>query len=425
MEVREARAEYLAKPGVKQTEVGEIPEDWTVQSINSIAQVKGGKRLPLGWFVTDKITAHPYLRVTDMRPGIVELGDIKYVPEGAFPPIQNYRIFVDDIFISVAGSLGIVGKIPPQIDGANLTENANRITSIQCIRDYLLYYLLSDKIQSAIEGERTVGAQPKLALNRIEAFQVALPPTLQEQQAIADALGDADALIESLEHLLAKKRQIKQGTMQALLTGQQRLPGFEGAWKSTSLGSIGDFLKGAGISRDEAQSGDLPCIRYGEIYTSHHDIIRCFRSYISRGVAAKAIRLKRGDILFAGSGETKEEIGKCVALIEDIEAYAGGDIVILRPQGTDPTFLGYALNTSDVNRQKASRGQGDAVVHISATALAQVVIQLPEEREQTAIATVLTDMDAEITALDAKLAKARALKQGMMQTLLTGRIRLV
>jgi type I restriction enzyme S subunit len=130
-------------------------------------------------------------------------------------------------------------------------------------------------------------------------------------------------------------------------------------------------------------------------------------------------------VLFAGSGETKGEIGKCVAFVSEAEAYAGGDIVILRPRATDSQFLGYALNTPSVARQKASFGQGDAVVHISASALAQVSLALPPVEEQTAIAAVLSDMDAEITALEARREKTRAIKQGMMQQLLTGRIRLV
>jgi type I restriction enzyme S subunit len=135
--------------------------------------------------------------------------------------------------------------------------------------------------------------------------------------------------------------------------------------------------------------------------------------------------LRQGDILFAGSGETKEDIGKCVAFLDDFEAYAGGDIVILRPRGFDSRYLGYALNAAEVNRQKASKGQGDAVVHISAAALAQISVRAPEIAEQTAIATILSDIDTEITALEARLTKARQLKQGMAQALLTGRIRLV
>jgi type I restriction enzyme S subunit len=185
-------------------------------------------------------------------------------------------------------------------------------------------------------------------------------------------------------------------------------------------------LKGSGIKKDEAASGDIPCVRYGEIYTRHHDIVRGFSSRISPSVAAQATRLKKGDLLFAGSGETKEEIGKAVAFVDDCEAYAGGDIVILRPDAGDPVFLGYYLNTPPIQAQKSSRGQGDAVVHIGAAALAAIEVTMPATLpEQTAIAAVLSDMDAELATLEQRRDKTRALKQGMMQELLTGRTRLL
>ena len=214
--------------------------------------------------------------------------------------------------------------------------------------------------------------------------------------------------------------------MQELLTGKRRLPGFDRPWKASKFGQLGTFLKGSGIRRDEALSGDLPCVRYGEIYTTHSDHIRNFSSWISPEVACTSTLLRRGDLLFAGSGETKEEIGKCVAFLHNGPGYAGGDIVILRPTvDVDSMFLGYLFNMPSVVRQKASRGQGDAVVHISANALGEIEVELPEAIEQAAIAQALSDMDAEITALESRLTKARALKQAMAQALLTGRIRLV
>jgi len=155
-------------------------------------------------------------------------------------------------------------------------------------------------------------------------------------------------------------------------------------------------------------------------------VIRAFYSWISPSVATMATPLVRGDLLFAGSGETKNEIGKCAAFVDDVEAYAGGDIVILRPNEGDSVFLGYVLNSPSVIRQKASRGQGDAVVHISASALATVAVRVPaESAEQAAVAAVLSDMDAELAALEARRAKTTDLKQSMMQELLTGRTRLI
>ena len=167
----------MISPGYKQTEVGVIPEDWEVKTIDQVSFVTSGKRLPLGSSLVTQPTPHPYVRVTDMRPGTVELSEIKYVPEDVFPAIKRYRIYCEDIFISVAGSLGIVGKVPRELHGANLTENADRITNITCSQDFLLYVLGSPLIQNTIDSIQTVGAQPKLALTRIRKLKVPHPPS--------------------------------------------------------------------------------------------------------------------------------------------------------------------------------------------------------------------------------------------------------
>jgi type I restriction enzyme S subunit len=195
-------------------------------------------------------------------------------------------------------------------------------------------------------------------------------------------------------------------------------------WRTTPLAALGTFSKGQGIRKNEASSGDLPCVRYGEIYTHHHDIIRSYNSYISKNVAHGSKRLTKGDILFAGSGETKGEIGKAVAFVDGCEVYAGGDIVILSPRPAHSEFLGYLLNSPICKRQKASKGQGDAVVHISASTLGAVIIPVPPLPEQRAIAAALSDVDALLAGLDRLIAKKRDLKQAAMQQLLTGQTRL-
>lgn len=190
-------------------------------------------------------------------------------------------------------------------------------------------------------------------------------------------------------------------------------------WEVKTLDKIGKFSKGSGVKKDEALSGEIPCIRYGEIYTKHNDYIKQFYSFISQAVSNTAKRLNIGDILFAGSGETKEEIGKSVAFINEFEAFAGGDIVILSSTDAEPLYLGYLLNAPFIQKQKSSRGQGDAVVHISAAQLGAVKIPIPPTKaEQTAIATALSDADVLITSLEKLIAKKRMIKQGAMQKLL-------
>jgi len=274
---------------------------------------------------------------------------------------------------------------------------------------------------------RTLAAGLKvygLSKSSLRQIVVRVPPW-KEQEAIAEALGDADSAIEALDALIAKKRDVKQAAMQQLLSGSTRLPGFSEEWREIRLGDHGTFSKGQGIKKDEVVASGLPCIRYGQIYTDHSDWIRSFTAFISPVTAQASRRLVPGELLFTGSGETAAEIGKCVAFLGDGEAYAGGDIVILTPRSLDSKFMGYALNSPVAVQQKMRLAQGDAVVHISSSSLATLSLAVPPLGEQQAIAEALSDMDAEIEALVAQRGKMRLVKQGMMQELLSGRVRLV
>ena len=197
-------------------------------------------------------------------------------------------------------------------------------------------------------------------------------------------------------------------------------------WEVKPLAEVGTFSKGAGISRAEASSGNIPAIRYGEIYTCHNDYIKSFYSFISKNVADTSARIFDGDILFAASGETKEDIGKCVAYTDDKIAFAGGDIIILHSnrERFDSKFCGYALNAKYIVLQKSQRGQGDAVVHIVPRDLATIAFAFPPKSEQTRIAAALSNVDALISELGKLIEKKRAIKQGAMQQLLTGKKRL-
>ena len=197
-------------------------------------------------------------------------------------------------------------------------------------------------------------------------------------------------------------------------------------WEIMTFDELGTFSKGSGVSRAESNTGNIPCIRYGELYTHHNDYIKAYNSYISKTVASKAKLLQYGDVLFAASGETKEEIGKSAAFVNSCEAYAGGDIIILSTNSIlcDAKYIGYASNAPFVTKQKATKGQGDAVVHITSEAIKTISINIPPIAEQRAIAEALSDVDGLIAALDKKIAKKRLLKQGAMQQLLTGKKRL-
>jgi len=288
---------------------------------------------------------------------------------------------------------------------------------------YLALYAQTKEYWDWIIRTSVRSGQP--GVNGREYATIEVPvPDIATQEAIVEAAQGAEDQIRVLERLITKKQAIKQGMMQELLTGRTRLPGFAGSWSKTTLGSLGTFLKGRGIKRDDVRSTGTGCIRYGELYTTFNDYTGKTRSFVSARVAATALPLRTGDLLFAGSGETHDEIGKCVAYIGATPVVAGGDVIVLRGDQFNPVYLALLANTPEVVTQKARAGQGDAVVHIYSHALAAVEVDMPSRAEQDAVARIILDVDHELALLRQRLAKARDVKQGMMQELLTGRTRL-
>ncbi len=289
------------------------------------------------------------------------------------------------------------------------------------LTNYLLVYLhfIKGKLSQLNQGTSISGITREVLLD----IDVLVPP-LPEQKKIALILSTWDRAIEKTEQLIAQKQQLKKGLMQQLLTGKVRFFGFSDKWRPLKLKDIGEFSKGSGISKAELIEGGIPCIRYGEIYTVHNIFIKEFHSFINEESAKLSKPIWRGDILFAGSGETAEEIGKCVAFLGNDKAYAGGDIVILRPRSEiDSLFLAFQLNNEESNRQKSSRGKGHSVVHIYPDDLRQIILKIPLLPEQKLIGEALKKADYELDKLLKRLDLLKFQKKGLMQQLLTGKVR--
>lgn len=195
-------------------------------------------------------------------------------------------------------------------------------------------------------------------------------------------------------------------------------------WESRTLGSLGTVLRGKGIKRSDVRTIGIPCVRYGELYTEYRNYMSTTRSFVDAEIAATSQPISKGDLLFAGSGETREEIGMCAAYVGDSQAVAGGDIVIVRGGTFNPIFLASLCNSPSVVRQKARSSQGDAVVHIYPSGISDIVVALPPKAEQDTIANAILDADTLIATLERLIAKKQAIKQGLVQQLLTGRTRL-
>ncbi|MBS1903218.1 MAG: restriction endonuclease subunit S [Bacteroidetes bacterium] len=403
--------------------------NWRVETLNELTVKIGSGITPRGGSRVYKPYGRVFLRSQNVDWGKLLLDGVAFIDDKTHHTFDSTELHVGDVLLNITGaSIGRAAVATSLVVGGNVNQHVCiiRVDPKRLDPGYLCYVLLSQNGQRQIESFQAGGNRQGLNFGQIGSISLPVPE-VTEQTAIATALTDIDDLIQNLEQLIEKKKQIKQGAMQDLLTGKRRLPGFKEPWVKCTIGDIGSFLKGSGIRRDEVRDSGLGCIRYGEIYTTHNEYVKRFESFIGRNAASQSTALRQGDLLFAGSGETAAEIGKCVAIVSDEEAYAGGDIVILRP-GTDvdSLFLGFQLNCFPVVRQKARMGQGDAVVHISARHLREICIILPPTKiEQTAIADSLKKMDEDLTAHQLLLSKYIALKQAMMQVLLTGQIRLI
>ena len=423
---RRALAEEVPA-GYKRTEFGLLPTAWDAVLLGDLFVFKNGLNKAKQFFGSGTpivnymdVFERPWIRMNDLS------GRVNLSPE----EIKNFEVRLGDVFFTrTSETVEEIGVASVMLD-----EPCDTVFSGFVLRARPRNDRLDDRYKQYCFGPRVVRSQiisnatyTTRALTNgrsLSAVWIAVPPK-PEQRAIAEALSDVDGLLAALETLIAKKRATKQAAMQQLLTGKTRLPGFSGEWETKRLENLGSFSKGRGIKREDVSDTGLPCIRYGELYTRYKDYILNPVSRIPPAVALEALPIRKGDLLFAGSGETAEEIGICAAYLGEEPAYAGGDVITLTPSGQNSIYLGHLMNHPIVATQKARMGQGDAVVHISAGNLAQVKIKLPPLTEQTAIATILSDMDAEIAVLERRRDKTRAVKQGMMQQLLTGRVRLV
>jgi len=208
----------------KDSPLGRIPVEWEVKKIGDICKVKGGKRLPKGEKFSEEKFGYPYIRVTDFRNNSVDIKNIEYISQEVREVIKNYTISKEDVYISIAGTIGLVGTIPDCLDGANLTENAAKIMindKKQVDKNFLVNTILFHG-KKQIESSIGITSQPKLALFRIEQIFVVVPK-IDEQRAIVDKFLKMNSLIDNEEDILVKLYSIKQGLMQDLLTGKVRV----------------------------------------------------------------------------------------------------------------------------------------------------------------------------------------------------------
>lgn len=416
--MRRVLEQIETRPGFKRTRIGLVPEEWELKELQEFGEIVSGLT-----YSPDDVREQGtlILRSSNIQNGQLALDDCVYVDttDLVFNPVRN-----GDVLICVRnGSRRLIGKslsITKELEGQAL----GAFMSVFRSEEPLFFGQLLKTHQYYSEVHRNLGATiNSINSGNLKKFKFAIPPA-EERQKIAQILSTWDRAIRTTEQLISACQERKRGLMQQLLSGKTRFPGFDEEWEEVKLGDIVSFSKGKGIAKSEIQEEGLPAIRYGELYTNHHVIVKSFRSRISAESAAKSKEILKGDILCAGSGETAEEIGKCATYLGEETVYVGGDIVIASPKkGVDSYFLSSLLN-SPIGRRELNRlGQGNSVVHIYKSGLETVSINLPSLQEQQLISTAIREADSLIDALDAQLEELRTQKKGMMQKLLTGNVR--
>lgn len=422
-------------PGYKQTEVGVIPEDWEVYTLGEIGKFKNGLNKDSQAFGHGS----PFVNLMD----VFGVNSIVSKEQLGFVECTSYEQSVYDlrrgdvIFVrsSVKPSgVGLTAVVEKDLDGTVYSGFLIRFRDGGFIDTaFKKHCFYEESFRKRVIGSSSVSANTNINQDSLKRISIPLPPTKAEQEAIAEALGDADALIESLEQLISKKRQIKQGAMQELLTGKRRLAGFEikKGYKQTEVGVIPEDweVKQLGNVATIA-TGNTPPTRdptnYGDEFMFVSPVDLGFSKYIShteKMLSKKGFSISRyfpaGSVLFVCIGST---IGKCGIASETLTSNQQIN-AILPSEEMSCDYLYYAVS-SVASKVKSLAGE-QAVPIVNKTQFSETTIPIPPTKyEQEAIAATLSDMDSEITALEEKLAKARQIKQGMMQELLTGRIRL-
>ena len=417
------------RAGYKRTEVGVIPEDWEVCPVRGKGEVLTGKALAVNALGPQR----PYLRTKNVFDGRIDIDDVLTMPM-TDEQFAQFQIRNGDVLLNEGQSLELVGRCaiyqdeypePCAIQNALLRFRAREDVSKK-FASYLFRHCQQTGVFARIALQTTSVAH--LGGSRFE--RLCLPwPTEPEQRAIAAALSDVDALLGGLDRHIAKKRDLKQAAMQQLLTGQTRLPGFSGEWEVKRLGDVGATYGGlTGKTKADFGEGAASYITFMNVMSNL--VIDCDmfeRVNVSPHETQNLVM--KGDLFFNGSSETPEEVAMCAVLLEDVrDIYLNSFCFGFRfREGAqaDGVFFAYYLRSEEGRELMKSLAQGSTRYNLSKVALLDSSLLSPSLPEQSAIAAVLSDMDAELSKLVARRDKTRNLKQAMMQELLTGRIRLV
>ena len=417
----------------KMTDAGALPEEWETTTIESIKATSKNAFVD-GPFGSNLKSIH-FVKHGDVfviESSCVTSGkfiprEYKTITSEHFKTISRSECFAKDVIIAKIGmNCGMCAELPKLRKRSIVSGNSMKITINQSkmLNFMFISYMNQAKKEGRFDSLVSESAQPALSLRVLNPFVLPSPP-MPEQKRIADSLSDMDEMLDALRLLLEKKKNIKQGVMQTLLSGETRIPGFKGKWEQKKLQQICTFAKGHGLSKSKlSPSGKHKCILYGEIFTTYNYVVKeCkSRTEINEGTPSEI-----GDVIMPASTTTcGVDLAKAIAINEK-GVLLGGDILIIRNSlnAFNPYFLA-ALITELHKKNIAEVAHGTTIIHLRIKDIENLNLFIPTDpKEQEKIAQFISDIDDEITILEERLEKYQAIKQGMMQQLLKGKIRLV
>jgi type I restriction enzyme S subunit len=418
-------------PGYKRSDVGVIPDDWDAKPLGEI----GDSLIGLTYRPSEvRKYGTLVLRSSNVQNGALCFDDNVFV-ETDIP--ERIMVRPGDILVCVRnGSRDLIGK------SALIDERAIGMTFGAFMAVFRSDYgqLLHHVFQSGIFKKQItehLGATINQITNKsLNSFKVPLPPTDEERTEIGNALSDVDALLAILDQVIAKKRDLKQATMQQLLTGEKRLPGFSGDWELKVFGDLFEFSGGYSASRDQLSNEGHCYLHYGDIHGSSKTCVNTRRDFldipkldISLGRISEGSLLKHGDVVFVDASEDDAGTSKHLVIEneDDVPFISGLHTIVAKSKTNDlaHAYKHYCFQTPAIRQQFMFYAVGTKVSGISKTNISKLTLPIPSIPEQIAIAAVLSSMDVELATLEARRDKTRNLKQAMMQELLTGKTRLV
>ena len=403
------------RPGYKQTEVGVIPEDWEVKPLS---QVSDKIMVGIASAATHAYRAKgvPLFRNQNIKSGRLDDSDLLFIAPEYESIFRNKRLQGGDLLTIRTGYPGVTAIVPQQYDGAqSFTTLITRPKKNEVDGPYLCHFINSEKGQKFFSQSQIGGAQKNVNAGTLRGMLVPLP-SHPEQRAIAEALRDVDGLLAALDRLIAKKRDLKQAAMQQLLTGQTRLPGFHGEWKVKRFGEVA-FLRRERVDPRRTGFHEF-CVELEHIASANGELVGSTST--NEQSSLKSV-FQSGDVLF---GKLRAYLRKY--WLANRSGVCSTEIWVITSKDGAVTaeFLFQIVQTNEFI-DVASNSYGTHMPRSDWNIVKNHELKLPGVAEQTAIAEVLSDMDAELAALAQRRDKTRLLKQAMMQELLTGRTRLV